>query len=286
MERRRISGELQRAHGEPDRMAREGRRTFAASGRGNRPGIKWRRAQRELALTLRSRGELSRAAGAALPAHSHLFLKLLLLAAALLALAGPALAAEKVLASRVWPAMEYTRVTFETARPVKHAYFFVTDPDRLVLDLEGVELGDELRALSTKVGADDPYIKTLRVGINRPGVVRVVFDLRSEVKPSVFPLAPAGEYKHRLVLDLYPSKPADPLLALITPKADPIGEIAASQAPSPQAPPDLPVVRLEPPAAAGPGGSSAAGAPVSTGAAKPSLATKAPARPVKDRLVI
>ena len=155
----------------------------------------------------------------------------------MLALAGPALAAEKVLASRVWPAMEYTRVTFETARPVKHAYFFVTDPDRLVLDLEGVELGEELRALSTKVGADDPYIKTLRVGVNRPGVVRVVFDLRSEVKPSVFPLAPAGEYKHRLVLDLYPAKPADPLLALITPKADPIGEIAASQAPSPQNPP-------------------------------------------------
>ena len=120
-----------------------------------------------------------------------------------------------MIASRVWPALEYTRVTLETARPVKHTYFFVSDPDRLVLDLEGVDLGDELRALTTKVGSDDPYIKSLRVGVNRPNVVRVVFDLRAEVKPSVFPLAPAGEYKHRLVLDIYPSKPADPLLACV-----------------------------------------------------------------------
>jgi N-acetylmuramoyl-L-alanine amidase len=232
---------------------------------------------------------VSRAAGAALPPHSHLFLKLLLVVAALLAVAGPALAGEKVLSSRVWPAMEYTRVTFEAARPLKHTYFFVNDPDRLVLDLEGVDLGDELRALASRVGTEDPYIKTMRVGVNRPGVVRVVFDLRAEVKPSVFPLPPAGEYKHRLVLDLYPSKPADPLLALIAPKTDPIGEIAG--APAPQSPPDLPVVRLEPPAEAGPSGPTASGAPVTAGAQvdarrKPGLATKAPARPVKDRLVI
>lgn len=204
--------------------------------------------------------------------------------AALLAVAAPALAGQKVLSSRVWPAMEYTRVTFEAARPLKHTYFFVDDPDRLVLDLEGVDLGDELRALASRVGTDDPYIKSMRVGVNRPGVVRVVFDLRAEVKPSVFPLPPAGEYKHRLVLDLYPAKPADPLLALIAPKADPIGEMAG--APAPQAPPDLPVVRLEPPPAAGSAPSTAAVTPAPTGAAKPALAAKAPARPVKDRLVI
>jgi len=183
-------------------------------------------------------------------------------------MAAPAFAADRVISSRVWPAEEYTRVTLETVRPVKHQFFFVTDPDRLVLDLEGIDLGDELRALPAKVGVDDPYIKTMRVGINRPGVVRVVFDLRSEVKPSVFPLAPAGEYKHRLVLDLYPTQPRDPLLALIIPKPDPIGEIAG--APVVTAPPDLPVVRLAPPDAP----------------AKPALAAKAAPRPVKDRLVI
>ncbi len=186
-------------------------------------------------------------------------------------LASPARAAEPVLASRVWPAQEYTRVTFETARPVRHQFFFVQDPERLVLDLEGVDMNEELRSVVAKVRDDDPYIKQVRVARNRPNVVRVVFDLKSAVKPYVFPLAPAGEYKHRLVLDIYPEKPSDPLLALVQPQPDPIGEMARApvlEAPAaaPEAPvaparpapeaakpeaakpetPDLPVVKLEP----------------------------------------
>jgi len=155
------------------------------------------------------------------------FLKFALFALALI-LAAPALFAETILASRVWPAQEYTRVTLESARPIKHQFFFVTNPERLVVDLEGVELDAELKALPAKVGLSDPYIQSVRVGVNRPNVVRVVFDLKTEVKPSVFPLAPVGEYKHRLVLDIYPAVPVDPLLALLVPKPDHIGEIANS----------------------------------------------------------
>ena len=152
----------------------------------------------------------------------------------------------------MWPAEEYTRVTFETAKPIRHQFFFVPDPARLVVDLEGVDLGDELKSVVTKVREDDPYIKQVRVARNRPNVVRVVFDLKTAVKPQVFPLAPAGVYKHRLVLDIYPEKPRDPLLALVKP--DPIGEIAKAPvtespaAPEPAAPPpDLPVVVVKPP---------------------------------------
>ncbi len=190
----------------------------------------------------------------------------------MLLVAVPALAGEKILASRVWPAQEYTRVTFESARPVKHVFFQVTNPERLVVDLEGVDLDDELKALPAKVGDKDPYIQAVRVAVNRPNVVRVVIDLRAEAKPSVFPLAPAGEYKHRLVLDIYPARPLDPLLALAQPRPDPISEIGAAPlqrvAPEPQAavegpapaspvalpaPPVLPVVKLQPPLAkAGP----------------------------------
>jgi N-acetylmuramoyl-L-alanine amidase len=110
--------------------------------------------------------------------------------------------------------------------------------------------------LPAKVGADDPYIQAVRVGINRPNVVRIVFDLKTEVKPSVFPLAPAGEYKNRLVLDIYPAKPADPLLALLGPPTDPIGEIAKASPTQPASPapsasvevvtPPLPVLKLDP----------------------------------------
>ncbi|HET9471202.1 MAG TPA: N-acetylmuramoyl-L-alanine amidase [Usitatibacter sp.] len=207
-------------------------------------------------------------------------LKYLLIAALVLA-AYPAFSAESILASRVWPAQEYTRVTLESAHPLRHHFFFVDDPQRLVVDLEGVDLGPELKALPDKVGSDDPYIKAVRVGVNRPNVVRVVFDLRTAVKPSVFPLAPAGEYKHRLVLDLYPEKPADPLLALVEPKGDPIREMAQApvleSAPEPTAAaPALPVVKLTPAAPA-----AEAGAP---GEAKD--AARSAARPKVDRLVI
>ena len=207
-----------------------------------------------------------------------------MLVVALLAAAVPALSGEKILSSRVWPAQEYTRVTFESAKPIKHQSFSIPSPERLVVDLEGVDLGDELKALPAKVGDSDPYIAAVRVAVNRPNVIRVVFDLRTEVKPSVFPLAPAGEYKHRLVLDIYPAKPADPLLALLQPKPDPIGEIAAAPMASADAPaaseapvaaPELPVVKMQPPAA-------------TTAPTKPAAPVAAPAnaKPKIDRLVI
>jgi N-acetylmuramoyl-L-alanine amidase len=163
--------------------------------------------------------------GRALPHFVIGFLKYLVIAALLLA-AYPAFAAERILASRVWPAQEYTRVTLESAHKLDEQHFFLDDPLRLVVDLEGVDLDAELKALPSRVAADDPYIKAVRVAINRPNVVRIVFDLRTEVKPSIFALPPVAEYTHRLVLDLYPAKPIDPLLALVAPKPDPIREIA------------------------------------------------------------
>ncbi|MFN2644858.1 MAG: AMIN domain-containing protein, partial [Burkholderiales bacterium] len=67
--------------------------------------------------------------------------------------------------------------------------FALKDPERLVFDLE-TEMTPALADLDGKVMADDPYIKGLRVARNRPGVVRVVLDLKGEVKPQVFTLAP------------------------------------------------------------------------------------------------
>jgi len=120
-----------------------------------------------------------------------------------------------VLAVRVWPAADYTRVTLETDASVKFSHFTVKNPERLVVDLEGVELNGVLDGLSGKIGADDPYIKLLRAGRFKPGVVRLVMELKTEVAPQVFVLAPVGEYGHRLVLDIYPANPLDPMLALL-----------------------------------------------------------------------
>jgi N-acetylmuramoyl-L-alanine amidase len=138
----------------------------------------------------------------------------LLLAGCLLGLSLVAEAAPiTVTAARVWPAADYTRITLESSEPITHKMMTLKDPDRLVLDLENVDLGPALKSLSDKILSSDPYIRQVRVAYFKPGVVRLVVDLKSEVKPSFFSLPPAGEYKHRLVLDVYP--PQDPLMAML-----------------------------------------------------------------------
>ncbi len=111
-------------------------------------------------------------------------------------------------ATRLWPSPDYTRLTLEAAQPVVHKYFRLTDPERLVVDLEGVDPGPALDALAAQLAVDDPYIAAVRVGMNRPGVMRLVLDLKTPVKPSVFALRPLEQYGHRLVIDLYPALPA------------------------------------------------------------------------------
>jgi N-acetylmuramoyl-L-alanine amidase len=120
-----------------------------------------------------------------------------------------------VLSVRVWPASDYTRVTLECDRPLQFSYLLVRNPDRLVVDLEGVEFNSVLGSLPGKIAETDPYIKLIRAGRNRPGVVRLVIELKSEVRPQVFTLKPVGEYGDRLVLDLYPVETPDPLMTLL-----------------------------------------------------------------------
>ena len=119
------------------------------------------------------------------------------------------------LAVRVWPAVDYTRVAIEHSEPLKYTHFTVENPDRLVVDLEGIEFNSVLEGLANKIAPDDPNIKLLRAGRYKPGVVRLVMELKNKVKPQVFVLPPVGEYGHRLVLDVYPLEPPDPLLMLL-----------------------------------------------------------------------
>ena len=130
-------------------------------------------------------------------------------------LAGAAAKLPSVLAVRIWPASDYTRVTLEHDAPLKFTHFTVENPDRLVVDIEGVEFNSVLDSLARKVATDDPYIKLLRAGRFKPGVVRLVMELKAKVNPQVFNLAPVGEYGHRLVLDVYPAEPPDPLMQLL-----------------------------------------------------------------------
>ncbi len=133
----------------------------------------------------------------------------------LVALFFVATAQAQVLSSRIWPAKDYTRLTLESKEPIDYAIFTLKDPERLVIDLETTEISPALAELNGKVAADDPYIQGLRVARNRPGVVRLVLDLKAEVKPQIFTLPPISDYGHRLVLDIHPLVAVDPLAVLI-----------------------------------------------------------------------
>ena len=150
-----------------------------------------------------------------------------------------------ILAVRVWPAPDYSRVTIESDQQLKTTQLFVSNPPRLAVDIEGIELNPALRELVAKVRADDPNIAGIRVGQFAPTVVRLVVDLKQAIAPQVFTLTPVAAYQHRLVFDLYPTQVLDPLEALITERlreqttprpgaavapsasADPLGELIA-----------------------------------------------------------
>jgi N-acetylmuramoyl-L-alanine amidase len=123
-----------------------------------------------------------------------------------------------IVAVRVWPAADYTRVTLESDSLLSAKHFIAENPSRLVIDIDGLELSPELRELVGKVRPDDPFIAGVRVGQNQPRVVRLVLDLKQPIAPQLFTLAPVAAYKHRLVFDLYPTQEQDPLLALIREK--------------------------------------------------------------------
>jgi N-acetylmuramoyl-L-alanine amidase len=177
----------------------------------------------------------------------------------------PSTAAAQVTAVRVWPAPDSTRVTFESPRPVTWRLFVVRDPDRVVLELDGVDIGPALAKIGSALSADDPLIRQARVGRYKPGVIRVVFDVKSEVAPQAFALKPIGEFGHRIVLDLFPVNARDPVAAFLE-RQRAAGPPGVAPAPSPASPavagtPATPAAPSSPPTAALPAAPAAAAAP-------------------------
>lgn len=126
----------------------------------------------------------------------------------------------QVIAIRLWPASSYTRITLESNVKLKYKYFVLSNPERMVVDIEGIRLDGVLKGANEQVQSQDPYLKNVRVGQFDQNIVRVVLELKKPIDPKVFTLMPIAEFNHRLVLDLYPSQVTrdaqdDPLLALL-----------------------------------------------------------------------
>jgi N-acetylmuramoyl-L-alanine amidase len=141
-----------------------------------------------------------------------------------------------IVAVRIWPAADYTRVTIESARPLQTTQRMVQSPPRLAVDIQGLQLDSTLRDLVAKVRPDDPNIADIRVGQFTPDVVRLVIDLKQPIRPEVFSLKPVAAYQNRLVFDLYPVNPPDPLAQLIASVSGPAGSAPTTVASAPAAP--------------------------------------------------
>ncbi|CCP02065.1 N-acetylmuramoyl-L-alanine amidase [Erwinia amylovora Ea644] len=128
-------------------------------------------------------------------------------------------ASQHVVAIRIWPASTYSRLTIESNAPLKYKQFSLRSPDRVVVDIADIQLNRLLNDVGKLVREDDPYIKNVRVGQFDPNTVRLVLEIKQNVAPRIFTLAPVAGIKNRLVLDLYPvQRPQhndDPLLALL-----------------------------------------------------------------------
>lgn len=158
-------------------------------------------------------------------------------------------AAITISSARVWPAEDYTRLTLESKQAIRYSLLTLKDPERLVVDLNDVDITPALSELTGKIGNNDPYIKSVRVARFKPGVVRLVLDLKTEAKPQLFNLKPVAEYGNRLVLDVYPAVAVDPLMALVQQGEDKNKTdtaVKAASAPPPVSPPVVAEIKSKP----------------------------------------
>lgn len=204
-----------------------------------------------------------------------------LILTAMLLLANPAWSATTISATRVWPAQDYTRITLESAAPLQFQLIALKNPDRLALDIDGITVNATLEELSNKIGGNDPYVKSVRVGRFKQGTVRLVFDLKADVKPEVFTLKPVAEYGHRLVLDIYPAMATDPLIAMLEKNQAATAPVAAA----PPAPGAAPAVNPGKAADIPPAPEAARPQPPPSPASTPNGATARPPRAERTLIV-
>jgi len=192
----------------------------------------------------------------------------------------------RVASARVWPAQEYTRVIVESTTPLAHQLVVLRNPDRLALDIAGIDASSELARLPARLQPTDPYIAAIRLGKQAANAMRIVLDLKSEVRPDIFQLAPIAEFGYRLVLDLYPIVPLDPLMALLESE-----RLKDKSAPAPSPVAQAPESRMaRPPEASAPRGAEPPPSPESPRIAEPASrervpAARADAKPVPPRRI-
>ncbi|WP_371189937.1 N-acetylmuramoyl-L-alanine amidase [Thalassotalea ponticola] len=126
------------------------------------------------------------------------FRTVLLLLLSLYSLTG--LAQNMIEGVRIWPSPDNTRVVFDLSDQPDYSYFFLKQPDRLVIDFKNTDNIAEL----TQLPKDGDRIKRIRTSLSKgKRAVRIVLDLSNQYDEKVFALPPTGPYGNRLVVDLH-----------------------------------------------------------------------------------
>jgi len=99
---------------------------------------------------------------------------------------------------RLWTAPDHTRLVLDLTGPVKYNLFRLNNPERVVIDIDHVLMQADPDALALP----DPVVRSVRHGKLKPGVMRVVLDVKEAVQPRSFLLKPMQGKPHRLVVDL------------------------------------------------------------------------------------
>lgn len=99
---------------------------------------------------------------------------------------------------RLWTAPDHTRLVFDLNGSIEYKVFPLHKPERIVIDLQGVQLKAKLNSLKLP----DPVVESLRHGEPKPKVLRIVLDIKEKVKVRSFLLKPMHGKPYRLVVDL------------------------------------------------------------------------------------
>lgn len=123
-----------------------------------------------------------------------------------LLLVNVAQAATSVQAVRVWRAPDHTKLVLDLSAPARHKVTLLSSPERLVLDLNDVQLRTSVHDVDLK----DSPVKSVRSGIRNGVDLRLVLDMRTAVKPRSYLLPANDEFGDRLVIDMYDAKKGKP----------------------------------------------------------------------------
>lgn len=132
------------------------------------------------------------------------FLTLFLISLLLMASTAMAAGKTKVASYRFWTAPDHTRMVFDVSQHAVPKVFSLDNPPRLVIDFKNANLKQAL----PQPPKDHLLFTGVRTGIRNKTDLRVVVDLKQNVKAKSFALQPGRQRGDRVVVDLYPKSTA------------------------------------------------------------------------------